>query len=108
MTFGEKIRYARKHRGLSQEQLSEKLCVSRLAIAKWETGKGMPDVENLKLLARLLGVSVDSLLDDSADGKAAVLREPYRLASYGRGCKKVKNAKNSRTPESAHCWAVPC
>ena len=90
MTLGEKIRCARKCRGLSQEQLSEKLCVSRSAIAKWETDKGLPDVENLKLLARLLEISVDSLLDDGTDAHSAVIREPYRLAAYGRGCKKVK------------------
>lgn len=105
MTLGEKIRYARKRRGLSQEQLSEKLCVSRSAIAKWETDKGMPDVENLKLLARLLGVSVDSLLDDTADAASAVIREPYRLAAYGRGCKKVKKDRMMRQkfPDARIC-----
>ena len=60
MTLGEKIRYARKHCQLSQEQLAQKLCVSRSAIAKWETDKGMPDVENLKMLSRLLNISLDS------------------------------------------------
>ena len=90
MTLGEKIRQTRKRCGLSQEQLADKLCVSRSAIAKWETGKGMPDVENLKILSRLLGVSVDSLLDDSEDIRFAAIREPYLLAAYGRGCNKVK------------------
>ena len=89
MTLGEKIRYARKNCGLSQGQLAEKLCVSRSAIAKWETDKGMPDVENLKTLSRLLQVSVDSLLDDSADSGSGI-RETYNLAAFGRGCKKVK------------------
>lgn len=90
MTLGEKIRNARKCRGLSQERLSEKLCVSRSAIAKWEPDKGMPDVENLKLWAQLLGVSLDSLLDDSEKGNTTVFRETYQLAAYGRGCKQVK------------------
>ena len=85
MTLGEKIRYARKHCQLSQEQLAQKLCVSRSAIAKWETDKGMPDVENLKMLSRLLNISLDSLLrDDKA------VEEPYDLSAYGRGCSKVK------------------
>jgi len=48
MTFGEKLRNARKEAGFSQEQLAEKMSVSRSAIAKWETDKGMPDVNNLK------------------------------------------------------------
>ena len=94
MTLGEIIRFARKYRALSQGQLADKLCVSRSAIAKWETDKGMPDVENLKLLSRLLKVSVDSLLDESAD--APVLREEYNLAAYGRGCGKIKKDRMMR------------
>ncbi len=96
MTLGEKIRYARKCCGLSQEQLGEKMCVSRSAIAKWETDKGLPDVENLKNLSRLLRVSVDSLLDDSADGEIGVIRQSYSLAACGRGCKKVKKDRLMR------------
>ena len=90
MTLGKKIRFARKRCNLSQEQLAEKMCVSRSAIAKWETDKGMPDVENLKILSRLLGVSVDMLLDDRAGDEPSVMRETFHLAAYGRGCKKVK------------------
>ena len=105
MTLGEKIRNARKYRGLSQERLSEKLCVSRSAIAKWETDKGMPDVENLKLLAQLLGVSLDSLLDDREEGNTTVFREAYQLAAYGRGCKKVKKDRMMRQkfPDARIC-----
>lgn len=90
MTLGEKIRCARKYCGLSQGQLAERLCVSRSAIAKWETDKGMPDVENLKMLARLLHVSVDSLLDDSTDADSPLIRERINLAAYGRGCSKIR------------------
>lgn len=96
MTLGEKIRYARKCCGLSQGQLAEKMCVSRSAIAKWETDKGMPDVENLKTLSRLLNVSVDSLLDDSDSARSPVIREPYNMAAYGRGCGKVKKERMMR------------
>ena len=46
MTLGEKIKEARKNTGLSQEQLAEKLAVSRSAIAKWESDKGLPDIDN--------------------------------------------------------------
>ena len=48
MTIGEKIKEARIGIGLSQEELAEKLNVSRSAIAKWEADKGVPDIENLK------------------------------------------------------------
>ena len=90
MTLGEKIREARRKCGLSQEQLAEKMSVSRSAIAKWETDKGLPDVGNLKILARLLSVSVDHLLDETEATDALTIREPYNLGAYGRGCKKVK------------------
>lgn len=105
MTLGEKIRHARKICGLSQGQLAEKLCVSRSAIAKWETDKGMPDVENLKLLSRLLHVSVDSLLDTGRDAGSPVIREAINLSAYGRGCKKVKKDRLMREkfPDAKIC-----
>lgn len=104
MTLGEKIRQARKNQGLSQVQLAEKLCVSRSAIAKWETDKGMPDIGNLRSLSRLLQVSVDHLLDDADQ---TTVREPYSLASYGRGCKKVKKDRVIREKyPDAHIWTL--
>ena len=67
MTTGEKIKSARTEAGLSQEQLAEKLNVSRSAVAKWESEGGTPDVENLKNIADLLGVSIDYLLKESEE-----------------------------------------
>ena len=101
MTLGEKIRTARKNSGLSQEQLAERLSVSRSAVAKWETDKGLPDVGNLKVLARLLNVSVDHLLDEGETTEKSVLREPYQLSDYGHGCAKVKKDRvvRDRFPE---------
>ena len=61
MTFGEKLKEARKEAGFSQEQLSDKLSVSRSAIAKWETDRGLPDRDNLQRLAEAINVSVDEL-----------------------------------------------
>ena len=90
MTLGEKIKDARKQCGLSQEQLAEKMSVSRSAIAKWETDKGLPDIDNLKALAGFLNVSVDYLLDDEERIDELVTREAYDLASYGKGSKKKK------------------
>ena len=90
MTLGEKIREIRRKCSISQEQLAEKMSVSRSAIAKWETDKGLPDVGNLKMLARLLNVSVDQLLDEGQPSGTSVIRENYNLAAYGYGCGKVK------------------
>ena len=82
MTLGEKLREARKQSKLSQEQLAEKLSVSRSAVAKWESDAGMPDVGNLKALSQLLSVSIDYLLED--DGRICFneTREPVDLASF--------------------------
>lgn len=90
MTLGEKIREARKRCSLSQEQLADRMSVSRSAVAKWETDKGLPDVGNLKTLARLLNVSVDQLLDEGHHADASVIRENYNLDAYGFGCSRIK------------------
>ena len=90
MTLGEKIKEARKQCCLSQEQLAEKMAVSRSAVAKWEANNGLPDVDNLKALAQLLNVSVDYLLDDGEVIDELVMREPYNLSDYGKGIKKQK------------------
>ena len=90
MTLGEKMREARRKCGFSQEQLADKMAVSRSAIAKWETDKGLPDVGNLKMLARILNVSVDYLLDEGQSGNDSAIREDYNLDAYGYGCNKVK------------------
>ncbi len=63
MSFGEKLKAARKAAGISQEALAERLGVSRQAVTKWETDRGNPDLENVRLLADLFGVTVDSLLE---------------------------------------------
>ena len=91
MTLGEKIKEARKEHGLSQDQLAEKLCVSRSAVAKWESDKGMPDIENLKAISSLLNVSVDYLLDDGESQITEVqTKESYTIKAYGKGIKKTK------------------
>ncbi len=58
----EKIKGLRRQYNLSQEQIADKIGVSRQAITKWETGGGLPDIENLISIAALFNVSVDELL----------------------------------------------
>ena len=82
MTLGEKLKSARKSAGLTQEQLAEKLLVSRQAITKWEADKGMPDIENLKQLSKLLNVSIDYLLDSGESIDLSVMREEINLDNY--------------------------
>lgn len=82
MTLGEKLKSARKSVGLTQEQLAEKLLVSRQAITKWEADKGMPDIENLKQLSKLLNISIDYLLDSGETIDLSVIREEINLDDY--------------------------
>ncbi len=89
MTFGEKLKQARQSAGLSQEELAVKISVSRSAVAKWETDKGLPDIQNLKNIAWALGVSIDYLLDDGSRLELSVIRESVDLSRYGKGRKKV-------------------
>ena len=63
--LNEKIRELRKQNNLTQEELAEKLNVSRQAITKWETGAGIPDIGNIEAIARLFGISIDALLSDN-------------------------------------------
>lgn len=75
MKLNEKIKEYRKIFGLSQEQLAEKLGVSRQAITKWENDGGLPDISNLKPLASLFGVSIDYLLDDEKNVYDPIMKE---------------------------------
>lgn len=62
MEFNEKIQELRKQKGLTQEELAEALYVSRTAISKWESGRGYPNIDSLKTIAKFFGVTVDDLL----------------------------------------------
>lgn len=62
MDFGDKLKQYRLNEGLSQEQLAEKIGVSRQAITKWETKRGLPDVENMIILAEIFKLTLDELV----------------------------------------------
>ena len=62
MEFHEKLQELRKKKGLTQEELAEVLYVSRTAISKWESGRGMPNIESLKAISKFFGITVDVLL----------------------------------------------
>ena len=62
MEFHEKLQYLRKQNQWTQEQLAEQLYVSRTAVSKWESGKGYPNIESLKAISKIFGVSIDELL----------------------------------------------
>ncbi|MBQ2937487.1 MAG: helix-turn-helix transcriptional regulator [Clostridia bacterium] len=62
--LGENILKLRKKNGLSQEQLGEKINVTRQTISNWELGETAPNPEQLKLLSQSLNISIDELLDN--------------------------------------------
>ena len=62
MEFHEKLQELRKNRGITQEELAEALYVSRTAISKWESGRGMPSIESLKAISKFFAVTLDDLL----------------------------------------------
>ena len=94
MTLADKLKEARKNAGLTQNELAEKLCVSRQAITKWENGKGIPDVDNLKVISKVLNVSIDFLLDDEDVLDKTVMKEQIDLNDYVKEG-KLRSKKDS-------------
>lgn len=62
--LGKKIKMLRLQRNLTQEQLARELNVSRQAVAKWEVDGGMPDIDNIKALAKFFNQSLDEFIND--------------------------------------------
>lgn len=81
MTFGEKIKKLRTENNLTQEQLAEKLYVTRTAVSKWETDRGLPAIDTLKEIAELFNVSLDSLISDD-DVKSKKLADEKRARIF--------------------------
>lgn len=62
MTIGEKIKELRKQNNFTQEDLANKLNISRQTISKWETNLSLPDIDNIIMLCNLFNISSDELL----------------------------------------------
>ena len=65
MEFNEKLQELRKQKNLTQDELAEHLYVSRTAISKWESGRGYPSIESLKVISRFFSVTIDDLLSSN-------------------------------------------
>lgn len=90
VTTGKKIADCRKKTGMTQEDLAEKLKISRQAVSRWETGEAMPDTEKIIQLSRLFQVSTDYLLLDEK-------MEIEEKTATPESSKTEKNAEDKRT-----------
>lgn len=62
MNLADRIQHLRKSNGMSQEELADKVGVSRQAVSKWESGQSTPDLEKIIIMSDLFGVTTDYLL----------------------------------------------
>lgn len=89
LTLGERVKELRTIAGLSQVDLADRLQLSRQAVTKWESDRGIPDPENLQYLADVFGVSVDYLLR-GGQSASAIVTKSINLNDYT----KVKPARS--------------
>ena len=80
MTFNEKLRECREEAGLTQDDIAERLSLTRQAISKWERGINEPDIETIVQLADIYNVTIDQLLraDLSIVKRLAVKERSYK------------------------------
>ena len=92
MSLGNKLAEARRAKNLTQEQLAEKLEVTRQAVSRWESDTAYPETEKIVRMAQILEVSCDYLLQDGVDEKGKPVTSPVtRLLKQAQG-KRVKLA----------------
>ena len=67
MSFADNLTELRKYHDFSQEELADRISVSRQTLSKYETGESLPDIEKCKLLADVFGVTIDDLISYNKD-----------------------------------------
>lgn len=96
MNFAEKIFTLRKSNDLTQEQLAEKLEVSRQSISKWESGQATPELEKIVAMSQIFGVTTDYLLKPSEIDELSVktdILERQQQQLFARERKKSKTLR---------------
>ncbi|MBS7219157.1 MAG: helix-turn-helix domain-containing protein [Oscillospiraceae bacterium] len=100
MELNERLAQLRKEHGLSQNDLAEKLNVSRQAISRWEQGLAMPSSDNLIYLSRLYGITLDELIY----GKEEIENEQAEEAEEISVPEETDSAKTQTRPWSKKWW----
>ncbi len=90
MNLAGKLIIQRKKLGMSQEQLADRLGITRQSVSKWEAGSSMPEISKLIAISELFGVSLDYLLKDYQDEDLCQSR------SYGKNTVDENNEENAR------------
>lgn len=94
----------RKEKGLSQEELAEKLGLSRQAVSKWERAEASPDTDNLICLAKLYGVSLDELLNTDEDIETIVKEQVKEKREVTEDCNEENDKSSvSLDGKGLHC-----
>ena len=108
MSLGNKLAEARRAKNLTQEQLAEKLEVTRQAVSRWESDAAYPETDKIVRMAQILEVSCDYLLQDGVDEKGTPIKPPVtRLLKQAQG-KRVKLTfyDNDDGMPVIHDWCV--
>ena len=84
MEIAERLREARKHAGLTQDQVAESVSVSRVTVSHWETGKSLPDIASLIGLSDLYAISLDELVKGDSKVEDKVKRDSQNAKANAR------------------------
>ena len=82
-TIGEIISYLRKEKGMTQNELAQKMSVTDKAVSKWERNLSCPDINSIPKLAEILGVSVEKLLNAQTKQENSKVEDIINIALIG-------------------------
>jgi transcriptional regulator with XRE-family HTH domain len=101
MTIQQKLIALRKKKNISQEKLAELIGISRQAITKWECGESLPEIENIVLLCKYYGITIDSLLknEEACNSNTIPNYEEIDLVIFLCKAKKETYAGNGKEIE---------
>ncbi len=111
MTIGQVIRTYRVQKGMTQEEMAGRLGVTAPAVNKWEKEKSLPDVTMLAPIARLLGISTDTLLsyrEELSPQEIAAIIEKMVIDSKTKPFQEIVNDVKRRAAEYPNCDALLC
>ena len=85
------LKAMRIEKNYTQDELADKLCVCRQAISRWETGKSIPDYEQLLSLSKLYNISIDEILYGQKVSNSFITKHLFKLLKETNKYKKTRN-----------------